>query len=1108
MRKASKLLRSLFVLACFLFLWSVTGCPHPIEPEPTNVTVTFESNGGSVVEPITIEKGNSIEKPADPIKNGYVFSGWYIGTSKIEFPYTPEDNVTLQAAWNLEVYSIEYVLSELATNDPSNPTEYTIESEEIKVEDLKAPALKTGAKFLGWFVDEEFKTEFVSIKTGSTGNVKIYGRITDGATYTVTYYLPGDATAKTKVVAENDVFTLTGYDFYTDKDLKNPYNGAKITSNITLYAKAKMFKVTFDPANGSASTVVECEYNKAVKVPSEEPTPIDNKTFFAGWYLGDKQYDFEKPITGDITLTAKWNKPFEKVTQLNNMPVISITANYLATSDEEDKYKEKNVNDFVKLPVAKSVKEQTAGQDWAAEYAKAPVPFYKESTISVMDENGNIALCEATGKVKVRGNWTTTYKKKPLRIKFDEKQSMLGLNEGNVFKNWVLLASYKDRSFLRDITGYTLGKLLSPGYYASDFKLVEVYVNGEYFGVYILAEQQEVKKNRINIDDAEKNSSTETGYLIEYDRYYEFEDANTVFELKHGSEVKDRNGEIVSEFNIENKKGYAGYTIKNDLNNTAQKTYITEYMQNLWEKCFDAVTTKTEDEAKAVIEQYIDIQSLVDTYLLQEIVCDPDLYITSFFMTLDMSASGTKKLTFQAPWDFDSTMGNKRHDANDQGLYAGVVGYDVNHVRRGTGNPWMMLLVNQSWFNDMVKTKWNAEKDSLTSTISTQISNLTSKYATNFENNYKKWPMEDNNEYRPEAAACKTQSAAASQLGSWLYSRSETLEKGINNFKEKDFSKYESEYITAESTEKGIKIIFTLKDGEDFNYDWSGIKETSTQLKYNFVKQDDRSFEFYFPFVEKDTFYEFAFEGEIIKNKVPKYDVPGFSIKSKYEYIPLDVSVLQDFNENSITECNIQKHDSGALSYSLITTNTRSENVATMCSQKIGEKGSYRKEIMGVWGDSSWNNTSLGWSNSVQDLTDAVTKNYKDRDTYQVSVKFVINVDGNTWKTKDIWSDLYEFDLWKGVIYENEADRDPKTAWFSIYLFNNSDAYGLLAWGSNAGSSNPQCLDGLLGNYERNGNEITLYDPYDSERTFVLTINGDVMTSEDPLFSGVEFTKK
>lgn len=792
--------------------------------------------------------------------------------------------------------------------------------------------------------------------------------------------------------------------------------------------------------------------------------------------------------------------------QGTKMPVIKITADYLATS-EEDGYVEKDVNDFVKLPVAKSVKEQE--KDWnGTAYANAPVPFYKDSTITVIDEDETEVLTEAKGKVKVRGNWTTTYPKKPLRIKFDKKQSMLGLNEGNEFKNWVLLASFKDRSFLRDITGFTLGKELSPNYYTSDFKLVEVYVNEEYFGVYILAEQQEVKDERINIDDAEKNSSTETGYLIEYDRYYEYEDEETVFELKHGSEVKDRNGEIVSEFNIESNKGYAGYTIKNDLSETnyaAQRDYIKKYMQTLWDKCYAAVndSTKSEADVKAVIEQYIDIQSLVDTYLLQEIVCDPDLYITSFFMTLDLSKADAK-LTFQAPWDFDSTMGNKKHDANDQGVYAGVVGWDVNHERRGTGNPWMMLLVNQPWFNEMVKTKWNEVKGSVFSKVTNQITSLTSEYSANFEANYKTWPMKHNDEYRSEAAACKTQSEAATQLKNWLNTRKSSLDKGINSFEKKDFSKYESEYITAESTEKGIKIKFTLKDGEDFNYDWSGIKETSTQLKYFFkkpMKQADGSFEFYFPFVEKDTFYEFTFEGEIKNGDISNY--PNFIIKSMYEYIPLDVSVLQDFNENSITECNIQKNDSETLSYSLITTNTRSENVANMCSQKIGEKGSYTKGIMGVWGDSSWNNTSYGWGSSVQNLELAVFNNSVARDTYQVAVNFAIEVDGNTWNTKDIWSDLYEFDLWQGIVYENEEDRDPK--WYNIYLFDDNNVFGLCAWEDN-GSTNPQFMFSSVGNYERNGNEITLYNPENPEQPIVFTINGDVMTSED--LPGVEFTKR
>lgn len=780
--------------------------------------------------------------------------------------------------------------------------------------------------------------------------------------------------------------------------------------------------------------------------------------------------------------------PFAKIKQVNGMPIISITANYLATSEEG--YQETSVNDFVKLPVAKSVKEQE--KDWGGTaYANAPVPFYKESTISVMDENGNIVLCEATGKVKVRGNWTTTYKKKPLRIKFDEKQSMLGLNEGNDFKNWVLLASYKDRSFLRDITGYKLGKLLSPDYYASDFKLVEVYVNDEYFGVYILAEQQEVKKNRINIDDAEDTSSTETGYLIEYDRYYEFEEADTVFELKHG-EVEDRNGEVVSEFNIESKKDCAGYTIKNDLNNVSQKNYIAQYMQTLWDECYEAVTTKTEDEAKAVIEQYIDIQSLVDTYLLQEIVCDPDLYITSFFMTLDMSASGTKKLTFQAPWDFDSTMGNKKHDVNEQGLFAGVVGYDVNYQRKGTGNPWMMLLVNQSWFNDLVRTKWNEVKNTIPPIISNQISTFTNKYATNFENNYTIWPMEDNDEYRQEARDCKTQAAAAGQLGNWLTSRVETLEKGINNFEEKDFSKYESEYITAESTEKGIKIKFTLKDGEDFNYDWSGIKETSTQLKYNFqesMKKDDGSFEFYFPFVEKDTFYEFTFDGEIIKDNVSNYSIPGFSIKSKYEYRPLDVSVLQDFNKNSVTSCTIKKTNEGGIldSYDFITTNNESNSMQQMLNTKIGttENTSYSEDVMGVWGYKDWSDsTDWGWDSSSCPIRVAQQRNKHSHSTYVVDFSYKITVDGYTWKTVDRWSEEYKFELWQGNNNNDILNLSLfNEGFFAIYNFSNSESTPLII---------------VDGEYEKDNMSIKLsWREGESIETKEGTISNDTMSISD-----------
>ena len=73
-----------------------------------------------------------------------------------------------------------------------------------------------------------------------------------------------------------------------------------------------------------------------------------------------------------------------------------------------------------------------------------------------------VSMQSDMGKVKVRGNWTTNYPKKSLRIKFDKKQKMFGLNSDGEFKNWVLLAAWKDSSFLRDAVGLKLYHKLFP----------------------------------------------------------------------------------------------------------------------------------------------------------------------------------------------------------------------------------------------------------------------------------------------------------------------------------------------------------------------------------------------------------------------------------------------------------------------------------------------------------------------------------------------------------------------------------------------------------------------------------------------------------------------
>lgn len=61
------------------------------------VTVTFDNNGNKAIE--TIDEGNKVTKPVDPSRSGYVFSGWYDGTSKWDFNTVVNDNITLTAKW-------------------------------------------------------------------------------------------------------------------------------------------------------------------------------------------------------------------------------------------------------------------------------------------------------------------------------------------------------------------------------------------------------------------------------------------------------------------------------------------------------------------------------------------------------------------------------------------------------------------------------------------------------------------------------------------------------------------------------------------------------------------------------------------------------------------------------------------------------------------------------------------------------------------------------------------------------------------------------------------------------------------------------------------------
>ena len=467
------------------------------------------------------------------------------------------------------------------------------------------------------------------------------------------------------------------------------------------------------------------------------------------------------------------------------MPVLSIQT-------ESD---DKNVLDFVKKPVAEHVTKSRASWDHGF---KAPVPYYEPCSVSLFDTDGKTLIDSVSAQVKVRGNWTTMYNKKPLRIKFDEKQSMLDLCGGAEFKNWLLLAEYKDGSMLRNKAALAAANeiLGEDGLYASDAEFVEVTINGEYFGVYLLCEYAQINKNRIDITKPEEGyEGTDIGYYLEYDGYYYTEDELHSFKTYYNTDAPltpyDGNGgSNRTGTPLAGGKNNVGFSIKSDIYSKAQHDFIYHFVDNVYnimyyaayenkayafDENFSEIHEVSDMTPQEAVERVVDVNSLADMYIISELTCDADIYWSSFFMYADFGEGGSKRLTFGNPWDFDSGLGNKDRCASGEGYYAANIVPDVNGNYRSI-NPWLAVLMYCDWYTDIIRDKWTSAYDGGVFTrMIDMVRGDTKTYAPAFERNYDKWDNirhnEAGNELCPAAAACKTQEECAEYLALWLEGR-------------------------------------------------------------------------------------------------------------------------------------------------------------------------------------------------------------------------------------------------------------------------------------------------------------------------------------------------
>ncbi len=360
---------------------------------------------------------------------------------------------------------------------------------------------------------------------------------------------------------------------------------------------------------------------------------------------------------------------------------------------------------------------------------------YKTGTISTENCLTTEILDGAVAEVKIRGNSTANANKKPYRIKFEKKQPMLGLNEGRKYKSWVLLADAYDYSMSRNYFIFGLGSIFDRTY-CTDRRYVSLYINDEYMGVFLLAEQNQVNEGRIEVDEQNVETSANTGFFVEADSRAEsdgcvrFRDTTPIADIDPTKEyfikVKYKSKASKTENDLSQL-----FTIKSDLSPDKavahqQLSRILAYMQSVYDALFNYA-----DEA--TVRSLIDIDSAVDMFIINNIASLRGGKRSDFYY-IDFSKPNPR-LCFGPPWDYDVDCGNYNMVDSPTSFNALSISDYVNYTLNQ--RPWFVELVKQRWKETNA---YDRIGRGLLREINPSIpSAICNYYKSEFTKNYQKW---------------------------------------------------------------------------------------------------------------------------------------------------------------------------------------------------------------------------------------------------------------------------------------------------------------------------------------------------------------------------------
>lgn len=336
---------------------------------------------------------------------------------------------------------------------------------------------------------------------------------------------------------------------------------------------------------------------------------------------------------------------------------------------------------------------------------------------SFNDFDGNISI-------EVRGESSQFFPKKSFTIetKNDEgkdlEASLLGMPAET---DWILYAPYTDKTLLRDVLAYEMGREL--GMYTPRTKTVELYLDGEYQGVYVLIEKIKIGTKRVDIaalkpDDTAGKAVT-GGYLLRVDKW----DSNDFpyWESKPSSALPNAR---TIKFQFADPKGA-------DLS-PEQAEYIKKYLID-FESALSSRNYKSEEGYKA----FIDVASFIDFMIVNEVSKNVDAYIFSTYMHKANDRDGGL-LKMGPLWDFNLAFGNVDYNRNAQ-FAPGWMFNDSNRMY------WFRRLMSDEDFKNRFNCRWKELRKSVFTDeyFSDKIDTIVEELDEAQKRNFKKWPILD-----------------------------------------------------------------------------------------------------------------------------------------------------------------------------------------------------------------------------------------------------------------------------------------------------------------------------------------------------------------------------